>query len=70
MGRLQPGRRSDCGPRTIWTNRESGQDVLDQMEKIIREQKKHMNLEGIAFSTPGSVEPESGTILSGCIIEG
>lgn len=52
------------------TNRESGQDVLDQMEGIIREIMKHFELEGIAFSTPGSVETESGTILSGCIIEG
>lgn len=52
------------------TNRESGQDVLDQMEKITREIAEHYDLRGIAFSTPGSVETDTGTILSGCIIEG
>ena len=52
------------------TTVDNGQEILDNMCKIIEKYMKLFKIEGISISSPGFVNTELGVILSGTIIEG
>ncbi len=52
------------------TTRENGLEVLQQMSKVVNHFEDQGPVEGVSISSPGFVDPDEGTVISGNIIEG